>query len=155
MEQVREFVKDLVQKHGNRPESLLPIMQDVLREERGIPDYYMKAIARELDLPASKVYGTATFYAFLSTEQLGTYVIRLCKTITCSMHGKHQVLEALQDQLKIPLGETTKDGKFTLMETNCLGWCHKGPAMLINDEVYTDLTPEKVRIIISDLIKNK
>ena len=155
MEQARSYVKELVATHGNQPESLLPIMQDVLRKERGIPDYYMKEIARELDLPASQVYGTATFYSFLSTEPLGQYVIRICKTITCSMHGKHQILEALQNQLKIKLGETTKDGRFTLKETNCLGWCHKGPAMLINDEVHTELTPEKVRNIISDYIRNR
>lgn len=155
MEKVRDHVKDLANKYGRNPESLLPIMQDVLREERGIPDYYMKEIARELDLPASKVYGTATFYSFLSTEHLGKYVIRVCKTITCSMHGNYQILEALRDQLKIDIGETTKNQKFTLLETNCLGWCHKGPVMLINDEVHTELTPEKVRNIISDYVRNK
>ena len=66
------------------------------------------------------------------------------------MHGKNQIIEELQEQLKIKLEETTPDGLFTLKETNCLGQCHKGPAMLINDMPYTELTPGKVRDIINE-----
>ena len=153
MEEVNKFVKDLADKHGRKSESLLPIIKEVVNKEQGLPDYYMREIAKEMDLPASHVYGTATFYSFISTEPLGKYVIRICKTITCSMHGKYQVLEAIKNQLKINIGESTKNGKFTLLETNCLGWCHKGPAMLINDDVYTDLTPERVRDIINYYIE--
>lgn len=69
------------------------------------------------------------------------------------MKGKNQVLFAIQDMLKIKLGETTPDKKFTLLETNCLGWCHKAPAMMVNDEVFTDLTPEKVRDILTGFMK--
>ena len=68
---------------------------------------------------------------------------------------KKQILKTIEDLLKVKVGETTKDNKFTLLETNCLGWCHKGPAMLINDESYTELTPEKVSDIIGDYMKNK
>ncbi|MDA3778758.1 MAG: NAD(P)H-dependent oxidoreductase subunit E, partial [Bacteroidales bacterium] len=63
--------------------------------------------------------------------------------------------ETLEDLIKIKVGETTKDHKFSLLETNCLGWCHKGPAMLINEESYTELTPEKISEIISDYMQNK
>lgn len=66
------------------------------------------------------------------------------------MKGKNQILMALEEALKIKLGETTPDKKFTLMETNCLGWCHKAPAMLINDDVHTELTVEKVHSIIKE-----
>ena len=89
-----------------------------------------------------------SFYSFLNTRPMGQFVIRVCKTITCMMHGKNQIIQELEKSLKIKLGETTLDGKFTLMETNCLGQCHKGPAMLVNDVPYTELTPEKVRSII-------
>ena len=64
------------------------------------------------------------------------------------MHGKNQIIKELESLLKVKLGETTHDGKFTLLETNCLGQCHKGPAMLINDKPFTELTPEKVREIV-------
>jgi len=69
------------------------------------------------------------------------------------MKGKNQILLAIENMLKIGVGETSSDKKFSLLETNCLGWCHKAPAMLINDEIYTELTPERVREILTDYMK--
>ncbi len=155
MPEIKELVKDLADKHGRTRESLLPILQGIITEERYISDAAMTEVARELDMSAALVYGTATFYSFLDTEPRGKYVIRLCRTITCDMKGKKQILKTIEDLLKIKVGETTKDNKFTLLETNCLGWCHKGPAMLINDDSYTELTEEKVSEIIGDYMKNK
>lgn len=128
-------------------------MQGLVQQEKYLSEYSMIEIAREMDLPAAEVYGTATFYSFLETKHIGKYIIRVCKTITCSMKGKNQILLAIKDMLKINVGETTADKKFTLLETNCLGWCHKAPAILINDEVYTEVTPEKIRDILSDYMK--
>jgi len=96
------------------------------------------------------VYGTATFYTFLDTVPRGKYVIRVCKTISCHMAGKDEIINTLKNQLKVDIGETTPDKQFTLLTANCMGWCHKGPAMLINDDIYTELTKEKVIKIIED-----
>jgi NADH-quinone oxidoreductase E subunit len=153
MTDTQTLVKELVNKHGNRRESLLPILQGIITNNRYISEYAMMEIANELDISRSEVYGTATFYSFLDTKPKGKYVIRVCKTITCSMKGKNQILLALEDCLKIKLNETTPDKKFTILETNCLGWCHKAPAMLINDDVFTELTPEMVHQIIEDYKK--
>ena len=155
MPEIKELVTGLADKHGRNRESLLPILQGIVSEERFISETAMTEVARELDMSAALVYGTATFYSFLDTEPRGKYVIRICKTITCDMKGKKQIVKTLEDLLKINVGDTTKDNKFTLLETNCLGWCHKGPAMLINDEAYTELTTEKVGEIIGDYMKNK
>jgi NADH:ubiquinone oxidoreductase subunit E len=103
-----------------------------------------------LDIAAAQVYGTATFYSFLDTEPRGEYVIRVCKTITCSMKRSLEVVKTIEDLLKISVGQTTPNKKFTLLETNCLGWCHEAPAMLIDDTPFTNLTPEKVRQIIAE-----
>ncbi|WP_016776772.1 NADH-quinone oxidoreductase subunit NuoE family protein [Anaerophaga thermohalophila] len=146
----KDYVKKLADRYGRKEENLLPILESVYEDQHLIADDVMIEIARELDISAARVYGTATFYSFLETKKCGKYVIRVCKTITCMMHGKNQVLEALQNLLKIKVGETTPDGLFTLKETNCLGQCHKGPAMLINDVPYTELTPGKVRDIINE-----
>ncbi len=151
MNDLRNLVSTLVDKHGRDEESLLPILQGIENSESYVSQEAMVEIAKELNISAAQVYGTATFYSFLSIQPLGKYVIRVCKTITCSMHGKNQVISELENMLKIKLGETTSDKRFSLLETNCLGQCHKGPAMLINDEPYTDLTPEKVREIIRDI----
>ncbi len=149
MNPIQSLIKDLADKHGRKRESLLPVMQGLVQREKYLSEYSMIEIAREMDLPATEVFGTATFYSFLETKPVGKYIIRVCKTITCSMKGKNQLLFAIRDMLKINVGETTHDKRFTLLETNCLGWCHKAPAMLINDEVYTEVTPEKVREILS------
>ena len=153
MDPIQVLIKELADKHGRKRENLLPIMQGVVQQEKFLSEYSMVEIAREMDIPAAEVYGTATFYSFLETKQAGKYIIRVCKTITCAMKGKTQVLFAIQEMLKIKIGETTPDKRFTLLETNCLGWCHKAPAMLVNDEVYTDLTPEKVREILTSYMK--
>lgn len=150
MNSTQTLIKGLADKHGRTRESLLPILQGVVEQEKFLSETSMIEIAKEMDIPASDVYGTATFYSFLEVKKMGKYIIRVCKTITCSMEGKNQVLFAIQNMLKIKIGETTHDGKFSLLETNCLGWCHKAPAMLINDEIYTELTPEKVREILSE-----
>ena len=144
------IIKELADKYGRSREHLLPIMQGVVEHENYLSEYSMVEIAREMDIPAAEVFGTATFYSFLETQKMGRYIIRMCKTITCAMKVKSQVLLAIQDMLKIKIGETTADGRFSLMQTNCLGLCHKAPAMLINHDAYTDLTPEKVREIITE-----
>jgi len=153
MNTVRDLIVELAETHGRSRENLLPIIQGVVEKEKYLSENSMVEIARQLDLPAAEVYGTATFYSFIETKKMGEYIIRVCKTITCSMKGKNQVLLAIKDQLNINVGETTPDRKFSLLETNCLGWCHKAPAMLINDEVFTDLTPEKVRVILNEYMK--
>ena len=130
----------------------MPILQGVVERQNYIADYDLTDIAKELDLSAAQVYGTATFYSFLDTVPRGKYIIRVCKTITCDMHGKKTIVQTLENMLKIKVGETTQNKKFTLLETNGLGWCHKSPAMLINDEPYTELTPERIHDIIADFM---
>ena len=148
------LVKELVKQHGKTRNSLMAVLQGVVKEERYLSEDAMIAVAKELDLAAADVYGTASFYTFLDTVPRGKNIIRVCKTITCHMKGKDEVLLALENMLKIKAGETTHDKKFTLLTANCLGWCHKGPVMLVNDEVYPDLTPQKAIEIIEEYAKH-
>jgi NADH:ubiquinone oxidoreductase subunit E len=153
MYQVGNLVKELSDKHGRARESLMPILQEIVRKHNYLTDEAMVEVARELDISAAEVYGTASFYTFLDTQVKGKYVIRVCKTITCSMKGKSDIIQTLEDMLKIKVGETTTDKQFSLIETNCIGWCHKAPAILINELPYTELTPEKVSEIIKDYMQ--
>ncbi|MDT8309645.1 MAG: NAD(P)H-dependent oxidoreductase subunit E [Bacteroidales bacterium] len=150
MSETTTIIKQLADKHGRDRNALMPILQGVVEKKKYLTDETMVEIARELDLSAAQVYGTASFYSFLDTEFRGDYVIRVCRTITCDMHGKRDIINTLKEELKVSVGETTADKKFTLLETNCLGWCHKGPVMLINDTPYTELTTSKVKEIISE-----
>jgi NADH:ubiquinone oxidoreductase subunit E len=153
MYQVGNLVKELSDKHGHARESLMPILQAIVLKHNYLTDEAMVEVARELDISAAEVYGTASFYTFLDTQVKGKFVIRVCKTITCSMKGKSDIIQALEEILKIKVGETTADKQFSLVETNCIGWCHKAPAILINEMPYTELTPEKVSEIIKDYMK--
>lgn len=155
MNTVTDLIKNLADRYGRERHHLLPILQGVVEQEKYLSESSMIEIARELNLPASEVFGTATFYSFLEHQKMGKYIIRVCKTITCSMKGKNQVLLAIEDMLNIKLGGTTADGNFSLLQTNCLGFCHKAPAMLINNEVFTELTPEKVRDILSKYMERE
>lgn len=146
-------IKKLADKLGRKRENLIPILQGIIEEKNYLTDEDMVLIAKELDLSAADVYGTASFYSFMDTEVRGKYVIRICKTISCSMKGKLDVLHAIEDTLKIKVGETTSDKLFSLLETNCIGWCHKAPAMLINDTPYTELNPQKVTEILQEYLK--
>ncbi|OPY76740.1 MAG: NADH-quinone oxidoreductase subunit E [Syntrophorhabdus sp. PtaU1.Bin058] len=133
-----------VKKFGAEREQLLPVLQYVVSKEKWLSEDTLAEVARVFDMSAAEVYGVASFYSFLDTEARGEYVIRVCRTISCDMSGKEAIMEALQKTLRISVGETSSDRKFTLLETNCIGWCAEGPAMLVNDEAYTNLTPEKV-----------
>lgn len=148
MYHVGNLVKELSDKHGHKRDSLMPILQEIVQKHNYLTDEAMVEVARELDISAAEVYGTASFYTFLDTQVKGKYVIRVCKTISCSMKGKSDIVQTLEDMLKIKVGETTSDKMFSLIETNCIGWCHKAPAILINEIPYTELTTAKVSEII-------
>ncbi len=143
MADVQKIIRDTVKVYGTERDALMPVLQAIVQEKNYLNDEDMIAVAKELDLSTADVFGTASFYTFLDTVPRGKYVIRVCKTISCHMAGKHEVLKDLKKTLKIDVGETTVDKKFTLLTANCLGWCHKGPVMLVNDDVYPELTPQQ------------
>lgn len=146
-----EEIEQLVEKYGKDRSSLMPILQDIQREHKYISDFAQQEIARVLDIHPVEVYSVISFYAFLNTKPKGRNIVRLCQTITCDMHGKTDVAKAIERELGIKFGETTKDNKFTLEFANCLGMCDQGPAMIINERVFYKLTPEKAVEILNGI----
>ena len=142
-----------VEKHGKERKNLLPVLQEVKRVKNYLSRNDISEIAAEMGLSSAHVYGVASFYHFLDLKERGQNIIWVCKTISCYMKESNDIMLALEDALKIKVGETTSDGKFTLLQTNCIGWCHKGPAILINDTPYTDLSPETIGNIIDEYYK--
>ena len=155
MSNTENLVKELVEKHGRTRNSLMPVLQGLVAQERYLSEDAMVSVAKELDLSTADVYGTASFYTFLDTTPRAKNIIRVCKTISCHMSGKDEIIHALEDQLKIKVGETSHDRNFTLLTANCLGWCHKGPVMLINDEVYPELTAARATDILESYLKDR
>lgn len=144
-------IEELIKKFGSGRESLLPILQNIQKKFGCISDFAMQEISLHLDIHPVEVYGVTTFYSFLSTEPKGKYIIRLCKTISCDLLGKEAIARTFEKELNLKFGETSKDKKFTLEYCNCIGMCDQGPAALINEQVYTRLTPSKVVEILEKL----
>lgn len=136
-------IRKIITKIGTKRDRLLPVMQEIVAKKNYLSESAMRDIAEAFDISAAEVYGVATFYSFIDVSRLGQNVIRICKTISCDLKGKTELITTIENHLRIKVGETTPDQRFTFLQTNCIGWCHKSPAMLINNKVYTDLTPEK------------
>ncbi len=144
-------ISELVEKHGNGRQSLLPILQEIQKRHGHISGHAQQEVARLLDIHPVEVNGVVSFYAFLKTGIRAKYNIRLCKTISCELANKASIAKTLERELGIKFGEVTKDERYSLEYINCLGMCDQGPAMLINNEVYTSLTPHKVIEILDNL----
>ena len=149
-DQLRAEVAELIEKLGPGRSSLIPILQEVKRRYRGVDPEAMQVVAEALDIHPVEVYSVASFYAFLHGAPEGRFVIRLCQTLSCDFAGKQAVAEALQKELGVGFDESTDDGLFTLEWASCMGMCDQGPAMLVNDRVYTRVTPEQVPAILAD-----
>ncbi|MCK5857657.1 MAG: NAD(P)H-dependent oxidoreductase subunit E [Bacteroidales bacterium] len=150
MLEVANIIEAKIEQYGRERQALIPILQGIIADKNFIAKDDMVLIAKELDISAADVYGTASFFSFIEDERKGKYVIRVCKSITCDMKNRRGILASLEKELRIKLGETTHDNLFTLHDVNCIGLCDQGPAMLINDEPYTHLTVEKIPIILRE-----
>lgn len=143
-------VSEILTKYSRRPDALVSILHDVQKEAGYLSEEAITEIASGLDIPVSKVYGVATFYTLFSTKPKGQYIIRVCENAPCHVLGAKAIVEALEKELGIPMGGTTSDGKFTLEYTSCLGVCGVAPAIMINEAVYGNLTPERVPLILKE-----
>lgn len=113
-----------------------------------LSEEYMREVADSLGISVSEVYGVATFYSFLSTRPGGRNTIRVCKGLPCCLKDTNLIISSTEDTLGIKPGETTGDGRFSLELTNCIGACDAAPAMLVNDDLHTDLTVRKIAQIL-------
>jgi len=146
-----EEIENLVGEFGKDRSALLQILQAIQGKHKYISDFAQQEVARMMDIHPVEVNSIVSFYAFLYSEPKGRYIVRLCQTISCDMSGKEEVAEAVQRELGISFGQSTKDKRITLEFTNCLGMCDQGPAMLVNEKVYTKLDPETAVNILSEI----
>jgi NADH:ubiquinone oxidoreductase subunit E len=147
----KQQVVSVVEQYDANPEALVEILRDLNEDAGYLNRDQLTAIAEALDLPLSKVYSVASFYSMISLEPLGEHVIRLCEDAPCHVAGGQEIWDTLEQELGIPFGKTTLDGKWSLLTTSCLGACSVGPVMMVDDEIYGNLTPDKVRAIIKQL----
>lgn len=164
-----EAMKDILSRYpeGRERSAIMPLLDLAQRQvaEDGaeatppyggwIPRAAMDEIARIVNIAPIKVYEVATFYSMYNIEPVGKYLVQMCTTTPCMLCGSDNIVKACQDRLGIGMGETTGDGKFSLMEVECLGACVNAPMVQINDDFYEDLTPARMVEIIDLLEKDK
>ena len=114
----------------------------------------LRMVAEYVDVPLSDVVSTATFYSMYSLEPRGRHLIRLCESPPCQLVGAESLLDLLKEALGVEVGGTTEDGAFTLETTSCLGICGVAPAMMIDDEMYGNLTRERITEIVDAVRRN-
>ena len=131
--------------------SLIPLLQATQEKYGYLPANKLVDISEYLNVPLSRIYGVATFYAQSRFTPLGKFVVKVCHGTACHVNGAVNISEVIKDELKIEDGETTEDGLATLERVACLGCCSLAPVIMINDKVYGKLTKDSVRKIIKKL----
>jgi NADH-quinone oxidoreductase subunit E len=146
---VTEAVHAAVKQHGATREELIPILSDVNRSLGYLPGEALQEISKELKVPQSQLFSVASFYRMLSTRPRGQHVIQFCESAPCHVVGGRKIWQELQDRLNLKSGETSPDGKWTLVTTSCLGVCAVGPVMMIDEDIYGNVTPEQIPDILA------
>ena len=143
-DELNEQIRRLVAKHGTDRSALIPVLQEIQSTAGGISDEVIQSLADALGIHPVEVEGVVSFYAFMHISRRGRWIIRLCRTVPCDMAGRTEVAHALERHLGIRFGETTPDGRFTLEWASCLGMCDQGPALLVNEQVFTSVSPDRI-----------
>jgi NADH-quinone oxidoreductase subunit E len=155
MEALRKFEKvfEIVDQNDRSAARLIPILQAVQAEYRYLPEEILAFIATSLGISPARVFGVATFYSLFTLKPKGKYLIRVCDGTACHVKRSMDVHDILCKKLNLREGkDTTPDMLFTVETVNCLGACGLAPAMVVNDEVYGQLTPDRAKEIIDEII---
>ncbi len=146
---ITEIVQSALEYYGKKEEELIPILAKVNRDLGFLPQEALEEISGELKIPKSKVKSVASFYHMFSTKPLGRHVIKFCENAPCHIAGGREVWNALQQATNLKVGETSADGKWSLLTTSCLGLCAVGPVMIIDEDVFGNLTADMIPDILS------
>ncbi|MCB1782742.1 MAG: NADH-quinone oxidoreductase subunit NuoE [Alphaproteobacteria bacterium] len=161
-------VAEIIKRYpeGRQQSAVMPLLDLVQRQiaEEGakanppyggwVPRAAMDHIAQILDMPPIKVYEVASFYSMYNLAPVGKYLIQCCTTTPCWLNGSAEIVNTCKSHLNIGMDETTKDGKFSLMEVECLGACVNAPMVQINDDYYEDLSPESMKEVLDLLAED-
>jgi NADH-quinone oxidoreductase subunit E len=149
-EKLAEQVESILDSHQGDKGMLVAILQDIQAEYNYLPREALEEVSKSLCVPLSQVYSVATFFKALSLEPRGRHLINVCLGTACHVRGAVRVLEAMERELAIGSGETTKDLRFTLETVNCVGACALGPVLIVDGEYRGQMKAEKVKGVLAD-----
>ena len=142
------FIRGILREYEGDDHALIEILQRAQEHYGYLPEEVIYEVSRVKGIPPAKILGVATFYTQFRLQPVGKYLIMLCKGTACHVNGADGIEKAVSEELNIKDGETTEDGLFTLKTVACLGCCSLSPVMMINDETYGSLTPDKAKEIL-------
>jgi len=138
----------IIDEFHAKKEELIPILMKVSTELGHISTPALEQISERMHIPQSQVFSVASFYRLIYTKSTGRHVIKFCESAPCHVAGGREVWNAIQKELKIKPGETSTDGKWTLTTTSCLGVCAVGPVMMVDEDIYGNLSPDQLTEIL-------
>lgn len=144
-------VNDLISRYPHKEGAVLPVLYLAQEEFGHLSQESIEYVAKLMEIPTTRLYGTVSFYTLLHMRPIGRHHIQVCRTLPCALLGAEKITDFLKRKLGIKLGETSTDGKFTLSEVECLASCGTAPMMQINDDYYENLSEEKVEKILESL----
>ena len=144
-----DIANKAIDMYHSKKEDLIPILMHVNQEIGFIPKEAMEQISLRIHVPQSQLYSVATFYHMFFTKQTGRHVIKFCESAPCHVVGGREVFDALKNELELEPGETSSDGKWTLTTTSCLGVCGVGPIIMVDEDMYGNITPNQIPDILA------
>ena len=150
--QMREDCQNILKEYSNDKDNLIQILNQIQENFGYIPQIAQKEISNYLKISMAEIYGVITFYSRFTLEPKGKYAISVCLGTACFVKGSEQILNRVKERLKIDIGKTTEDGKFSLDATRCVGACGLAPVFMVNDEVYGNATVKKLDEVLDKLM---
>jgi len=144
----RHEIEHCLHHYDDNRAASIDALKIVQKKHGWVPDGAIAPIGEILGIPASDVEGVATFYNLIFRRPVGRNVIKICDSISCFLTGYDEVRNAISAQLRINLGQTTPDMRYTLLPICCLGACDKGPVLMINDDTHGNLSPETISVLL-------
>lgn len=143
--------QDVLTRYPTRQAATLPVLHEIQHKYGWIPHQAIEEVASFLALDAAQVLDTATFYDDFQLEPQGRYLVMVCQSLSCELMGQPKLLDRLREKLGIDVGQTTPDGKYTLIVGECLGSCGSGPAALVNDKLHENLSVRNIDEVLDGL----
>jgi bidirectional [NiFe] hydrogenase diaphorase subunit len=137
-------VQQALTRHGRRSDALIEVLHVVQECYGYVPMAMMKMLSKELRVPPSRIYGVVSFYHFFSIRPKGEHTAVVCTGTACHVRGAKQILDRLEEEFGLKSGETTPDGKLGLQTARCIGCCSLGPVCVLDDDIHSKTTPDKM-----------
>ncbi|MCR3755209.1 MAG: NADH:quinone oxidoreductase subunit E [Candidatus Westeberhardia cardiocondylae] len=145
----KEYIKKEKENHENTKSAVIEIIKFIQKKYNWVSDEHINSIAKILNITNIELEEITTFYSQIFRKPIGKNIIRYCDSIVCYINNYKIVQKEIENILKIKPGETTKDKKFTLLPTCCLGNCDKSPVIMINNNTYTNMQPNKISMLLN------